>query len=505
MRIVRQTFHTFVTAILPVAVLVFRHIPRTPLTAATVLRPTVVIFAATLTLLIMSRPLIPNLQQRAIALTVFFFLLPFYPLFATAIGWYEGWRALTVAGFYTAACVIVAAVTARRWSTDGDVALLNIVACAVCLAVAVHLLVMARPWSPAPWHDAVETIQQAVLREPLERGARSPDVYYIVLDGMLRPDLTHTLYHVETNWFEAELRDRRFTVGSRTRSNYAQTLLSLASSLNASYLDGVARVMANTADRRPLDKLIQTSAVIRQFRRLGYEFVMIGSDAPGTVGHDEADRCYCGLVRGISEFEMALLLGSPGAALRVDSLSYGAHRRKIAESFSAVEQVRRVGRPMFVLAHVLVPHPPFVFNADGSARVQSTPFALRDGTHYPGGRTEYAQGYAQQVGFVMRRVLHVIDSIDEKGGEPVIVLQGDHGSGLGLDWDSAERSDTTERLGILAALRVPANSEIPDDLTPVNVFRLVFNQLFGGRFPILPNRSYFSGWYEPYRFIEVPP
>jgi hypothetical protein len=330
-------------------------------------------------------------------------------------------------------------------------------------------------------------------------------VYYIVLDGMERPDLLGPLYHVDSDWFVRALRNGGFSVSDRSRSNYVQTLLSLSSSLNGSYLNGLEPVMGSRSDRRPLRHLVEHSAVIERFRALGYEFVMVGSDAPGTITHAQADRCYCGLVKGPSEFDSALFRGLPVAALRLDPLTYRAHRRKVQDSFEAVENVKRAGRPLFVFAHFLVPHPPFVFNVDGSARVPDVPFSFKDGTRDAAGKAGYAKGYGQQVVFVMRRVLQMIQAIEAKGGTPVIVVLGDHGGGSGLDWDSAGRIDLTERLGILAAVRLPGGAAVPPDLTPVNVFRLVFNQVFGGHLPMLPNRSYFSGWYEPYRFVEAPP
>ncbi|MHB1557432.1 MAG: hypothetical protein ACYC61_08125 [Isosphaeraceae bacterium] len=37
----------------------------------------------------------------------------------------------------------------------------------------------------------------------------------------------------------------------------------------------------------------------------------------------------------------------------------------------------------------------------------------------------------------------------------------------------------------------------------MNSFRVVLNTFFGADLPLLPDRSYFSTWPEPYRFIDV--
>jgi hypothetical protein len=41
------------------------------------------------------------------------------------------------------------------------------------------------------------------------------------------------------------------------------------------------------------------------------------------------------------------------------------------------------------------------------------------------------------------------------------------------------------------------------DITPVNSFRVVLDTFFGARLGLLPDKSYFSTWGEPYRFMDV--
>jgi hypothetical protein len=42
-----------------------------------------------------------------------------------------------------------------------------------------------------------------------------------------------------------------------------------------------------------------------------------------------------------------------------------------------------------------------------------------------------------------------------------------------------------------------------DGISPVNSFRVVLNSFFGANLPLLPDRSFYSTWSEPYRFIDV--
>jgi hypothetical protein len=77
---------------------------------------------------------------------------------------------------------------------------------------------------------------------------------------------------------------------------------------------------------------------------------------------------------------------------------------------------------------------------------------------------------------------------------PIIIIQGDHGPGAYLTFDSMEKSNLTERFSILNAYFVP--DTVQDDLyvsiTPINTFRLLLGEYFGLDFPILPDQSFFT-------------
>src|SRR5271157_4289288 len=108
--------------------------------------------------------------------------------------------------------------------------------------------------------------------------------------------------------------------------------------------------------------------------------------------------------------------------------------------------------------------------------------------------------------YIIRRIEEVIDQILARSKVPrILILQADHGSGLRLNMQSKERTDLRERMGILNAYYFPNRDYrgLYQDITPVNSFRVVLNTLFGARFEILPDRSNYSTWSEPYQFMDV--
>jgi hypothetical protein len=161
--------------------------------------------------------------------------------------------------------------------------------------------------------------------------------------------------------------------------------------------------------------------------------------------------------------------------------------------------------PKFVFAHVLAPHPPFVFDADGEAVTSKHP-TLADGGDCQGSTADYIAGYRDQIAYVDRILEEAIDGIlSNSPGAPIIILQADHGPGALLDWESVEASCLWERMSILNAYHLPGahSAGLYPEITPVNSFRVVFDAYFGTHLGQVEDRSYFSTNSHPYEFIEV--
>ena len=70
---------------------------------------------------------------------------------------------------------------------------------------------------------------------------------------------------------------------------------------------------------------------------------------------------------------------------------------------------------------------------------------------------------------------------------------------------SIHNTDLNERMSILNAYYFPGQKygALYPGISPVNSFRVVLNTYFGADLELLPDRSYFSTWPEPYKFIDV--
>ncbi len=113
-------------------------------------------------------------------------------------------------------------------------------------------------------YPTFQTISYSFQREQAERAARAaaeakgatlplgyaPDVYYIILDAYGRADVLEEMFGYDNTPFLQSLESKGFYVAECAQSNYAQTMLSLTSSLNFDYLDSLTSSLTPDEDTR---------------------------------------------------------------------------------------------------------------------------------------------------------------------------------------------------------------------------------------------------------------
>jgi hypothetical protein len=389
------------------------------------------------------------------------------------------------------------------------------------LTITLVFLIVPIAWSE--WRRPVLSGADPLLvpsREKLQSAGsqpRHPDVYVLVLDGYGRDDVLRSL-DVQ-NGLARSLRAAGFHVAEDARANYPQTVHSLASALNMRYLpELIGSNEPSGLTRRSLGDLIRTNAFMQAFASAGYRIRFYRSEYD-LVRAGGATELRSPTI-AINEFDLGLYEStvlpvlSRAAGFARGALPLAAHRFHVRWTFD--DLLRSVGErgasPSLTFAHVLAPHPPFAFNADGSPRVTALPALLADGDHWRamahGSSEQYEQGYRAGVGYVTMRVQQLVDAILARSDrETIIYVQGDHGPGSRLRFDDPTASDLVERFGILLALRLPGGEPAPwhHSITPVNALRAVVNAALGASLPGLDDRSYFMTWTHPFEFVDVTP
>jgi hypothetical protein len=344
----------------------------------------------------------------------------------------------------------------------------------------------------------------------LPAGQNPPDIYYIILDTYARQDTLQTYLNFDNSNFVNQLQKMGFYVASCSQSNYATTELSLSSSLNLNYLDVLGNNSKQIYTHAELYRLLQENAVRQMLKNAGYRVVAFDSGFSPTDWKDadehmsrtsEPMKTY--LLGGINPFE-ALELQTSAGLLLYDAKSvlpktlrsfldaaYTEHRERILYEFDKLATVPQMSGSKFVFAHILAPHSPFVFGANGEIVGRRFPFTLNNDLEIADPKL-YIEGYRNQIQYINRRTLQMLrEIIATSKTPPIIILQGDHGPKAGVASQSG-------RMQILNAYYLPGGSDaLYATITPVNSFRVIFDHYFGGQFDLLPDISFFSTYQKP--------
>jgi hypothetical protein len=334
-------------------------------------------------------------------------------------------------------------------------------------------------------------------------GQAAPDVYYFILDAYARDDIMKESFDLDNTPFITALEQMGFTVARCSQSNYAQTQLSLSSSLNMDYLQKLdPNYSPGQTTRVGLEEWIRHSTVRRAFEGLGYTIVAFETGFKGTQWED-ADKYLSPssgvfqsmqAVGGPNSFEVMLLQTSAGLILSDAATALPKflqadfnnplriHRDLILFDLDQLSKLPKIPGPKFVFAHLVIPHPPYVFGPNGE---------------FIDYEKEYKPGYRDQVIYLNKRLLTLLPQmISDSSTPPIIILQGDHGPIGGNPY---------ERMKNLNAYFLPGGGaqSLPQNITPVNSFRWIFNHYFGGSYPLLENTSYYSVYSEPFDFTII--
>lgn len=312
-----------------------------------------------------------------------------------------------------------------------------------------------------------------------------PDVYFILLDKYGRSDALQAYFDYDNSDFIAGLEEMGFWVADCSRSNYSFTVMSLASELNLDYIYN----LTDDPNLKTTSALIQNNRVFQAFEEL--EYTTVAFNMGYSWGNmKSADYYFDSYPEDINTweidpFELLYLKSTLGRLIFTHPTDLGAQvtltdiERKAARTnliLDLLPEVPQLAGPKFVYAHIINPHPPYVFNADGSINENAED-------------TPEREGYPAQLAYLEPRILDVVAQILAQSEEPpIIIIEGDHAFG---------KKYVTSNL---LALYLPdgGDERLDDHMTLVNLFPTIFNTYFGTDIEYLPDESYThtKDWYE---------
>jgi hypothetical protein len=368
--------------------------------------------------------------------------------------------------------------------------------------------------APSLFYDPPPKIDTYFEKETLaavsaHRGETSklPDIIYVIPDRYASRSTLRTEYGFDNAGFYGELRKRGFSVFEDSSANYPKTFQSMASTFNSGYLQDFTKTYgADSSDKRPIYQKMENNVVRERLRRLGYRFHNYGNWWEPTRINRWADVNYQGYppdsIQNLSEFERALLRKTP--TIEIIRLFTDAEDkrecRRIKRKFRRMREVGNGSQPVFVLAHVLVPHDPIAMDAAGRCLDKPLIYTGRKAANWD----KFKAGYIEYLKYFNAAVIEIIDEQLRRRGRTgrqlLFVIQADEGpfprsmreASHQYDHSRFSRREIKMKTGIINALRLPASpkQEVPKLTTPVNNWRVIFNALTGSKMSLLPDKVF---------------
>lgn len=366
---------------------------------------------------------------------------------------------------------------------------------------------------------------EAVIDESKIDVKKLPNIFHICLDEYAREDVLRELYDCDNGEFIKALRQRGFFVADKSRTNYCYTDLSLISTFNMDYLDNMTQKLSITesVDRSAAArKLLFGNAVFKGLKKAGYKIITFNTNETYTSIND-SDIYYSPFSGALlNAFYYNMLINMTPAPVALKLLSINAyfffdpadqHRKAVLYPFEKIDEIKNYEFPYMACLWIDCPHPPFVFDDKGRnivAMKKGMAEIDRWAIESDEDRLNYRANFRMQLKFISQKVIEMIDKIIAGSKRPpIIILQADHGPASLFEFEKMPGDIITfkERFAILNAYYMPeAITKKPafyETITPVNTFRIIFNEALKTDFKLLEDKCFHSIWLKPYKYVDV--
>ncbi|HMO33226.1 MAG TPA: sulfatase-like hydrolase/transferase [Lacibacter sp.] len=314
---------------------------------------------------------------------------------------------------------------------------------------------------------------------------KQPDIFFLVYDGFTSSKVLREEFGYDNHPLDSFLEANSFRVVKNGRSNYFDTPVSLASTLNMGYLPQVTP----TTGHEELILLsglknIHNNHLFRFLEKRGYRIINLSIFPYNNLASPLQQR-YMGsrdrdilVMRTLENTSVWPLLNR--IFTREKRINYDLTAQQLLEDLDLIDRATIPGQiipgtqPRFFFIHTLLPHPPYVFERNGNVR--NTIIYDRSNR----------QAYLEQLIYTSERIRQQVRQIREQNPQAIIILQGDHGF---RHFPGPENKRLA--FGMLHAVSIPQREYgVPhDSVSAVNTFRIILNTCFDQQLPLLPDTT----------------
>ena len=312
-----------------------------------------------------------------------------------------------------------------------------------------------------------------------------PSIIYIVPDRYGGSNQLKKYFNYDNSNFLNALKDRGFIIGKDSRSNYPATYASMLSTLNSSYIIEPNDIKKTKDWAFPA---IANSHAYNNLYDLGYKLYNVNNWWAGTrfISNEQynfyneyiaptqntlsyylTDKTpFVSVLRKLSE----LLFNKPSDFL-VDNRFRCDFQKNQFKKLSSLTQIENDG--LFVFAHFMIPHPPYLLNANGDCYPTSTYETFPD-------KEVNKTRYIGSLKFFNDQILNIFDEMIKTNKNFIFIIQSDEGPAPCFYLDQCDENWDLKTSNINAFYASNKLEIDENDLkTPINNFIHIYKYLLG--------------------------
>lgn len=294
-----------------------------------------------------------------------------------------------------------------------------------------------------------------------DTGGNRPNVYFIIPDRMPSIDAM-TESGIDSSEMVLAMRNMGFYVKENQMSHDTYTPYTtedVVGTRTTRYLGSVLNMGLTVADIDNYSQLltrIKHPSVISVAHSLGYEYISIGSWFTETASSPDADYNYfytpSSLIGKCYGQEFAMTVWNTSI---MHSVSMGKiiplyaineiSRDNTLYQIQTIQAVAQLDRQHFVFMHMICPHPPYVWTAEGE------PFNSSG--------TDEVEDYTEQIKFAEKFLVDMAEGILASDPTAVIIFQSDEGMAFHDPVELNYGLSQTQWNGVFTAWRIPGSDE----------------------------------------------
>jgi hypothetical protein len=336
--------------------------------------------------------------------------------------------------------------------------------------------------------------RSSVQTEKFARGDQcdsciKPDIYFLLFDEYSGSSALKELWNYDNSDLDSFLIRTGFSLQPFARSNYNFTQFSIASTLNRKYLDIPNPKACTIKDYNKHFELIRKNTVCSYLKSNGYSIVNYSifdlEKNPSPVTENMlplktrliTSQTFLSRIR--KDLYYHLLAGKFSIPWLTKDLIYHTSRtnHKLIDA-TLQESLRQAETPRFVYSHIKMPHPPFYYNKNG---IQTDKRALINENEQLNPRS-----YLEYIPKTNEVIKELVTSIISHAKRPVVILlMADHG------FRAKQPEEYYFRIQNAVYCSYKKLTGFYPEMSSVNQFSVLFNNLFNTHYPLLKDSSIF--------------